>query len=47
MTAEEIKNIVKQVDLADNKKINYTEFLAATIDTSKFLTETRLEAIFQ
>ena len=46
MSAKEIKEIVNQVDYGDNNKINYTEFLAATIDTSKFLTENRLEAIF-
>ena len=39
MTSEEIKKIVKELDYADNNKINYSEFIAATIDTVKFLND--------
>ena len=42
MTNEEIQNIVSELDFADNKKINYSEFIAATINASEFLTEDKL-----
>ena len=35
-----------QLDYAKNNKINYSEFISATIDVSAFLTEQKLEAIF-
>lgn len=31
MTQAELEKIIKEIDYADNHKINYTEFLAATI----------------
>jgi len=31
MTTSELEKIIKEIDYADNHKINYTEFLAATI----------------
>ena len=31
-TSGEIKSIIKEVDNQGNSKINYTEFLAATLD---------------
>ena len=34
------------MDYHDNKQINYSEFLAATINVQSFLTESRLKAIF-
>ena len=34
------------MDYHNNKMINYSEFLAATIDTKNFLTESRLRAVF-
>ena len=46
MTAEEIDNIIKELDFAENKKINYSEFLAATINVKDYLDDARLEAIF-
>ena len=46
MTPEEIQKIVKEIDFADNKKINYSEFIAATINAADFLTNDKLEAIF-
>ena len=39
--------MVKELDFADNKKINYSEFIAATINASEFLTHDKLEAIFK
>ena len=46
MTAEEIKKIVDELDFAENKRINYSEFIAATINVSEYLSEERLQAIF-
>ena len=43
----DIDNIMKQVDYKGNAKINYTEFLAATISVKQFLTEEKLLAIFK
>ena len=47
MSQEEIANIVKELDFAENKKINYSEFIAATINAAEFLTEDKLKAIFK
>lgn len=47
MSPEEIQSIVNELDFADNKKINYSEFIAATINAAEFLTEDKLEAIFK
>ena len=41
-----MEHMIREIDFERNKKIKYTEFLAASIDTSKFLTEARLQAIF-
>ena len=42
----EISSIIDQMDYHDNKQINYSEFLAATINVQSFLTESRLKAVF-
>ena len=34
------------MDYAGNGKINFTEFLAATVDVEQFLTNEKIEAIF-
>ena len=34
-----MKEIIKNIDFAGNKKINYTEFIAATLDIKKVLGE--------
>lgn len=47
MKDEDIKKIVKEVDYAENGRVNYSEFIAATINTKQFLSEDRLQAIFQ
>lgn len=46
MTSEEIKKIIDELDFADNKRINYSEFIAATINIKDYLDDSRLEAIF-
>ena len=38
--------MISQIDYHNNKKINYSEFLAATIDIKSFLNESRLKAVF-
>lgn len=43
----EIKTMISEVDYHGNGKINYSEFLSATIDVKKFLTESKLRSIFQ
>jgi Ca2+-binding EF-hand superfamily protein len=47
MSSKEIHDIVKEIDYMDNQKINYSEFLAATINTAEFLTDQKLLAIFK
>jgi len=42
----EIHEMIDQMDYHNNKKINYSEFLAATIDVQSFLSESRLKAVF-
>ena len=39
--------MIKQIDYQGNNQINYSEFLAATIDISKFLTDDKLSALFK
>jgi len=38
--------MISEIDFAQNKKINYTEFLAATIDADEYMTDTRLQGVF-
>lgn len=42
----EITKIIDEVDYFGNGKINYSEFLVATIDVMSFLDDTMLQAIF-
>ena len=46
VSGQEINDIISQMDYHGNKMINYSEFLAATIDIRNFLTESRLKAVF-
>lgn len=39
MSREEIQKIVKEVDYAENGLVNYSEFIAATMNTKKFLND--------
>ena len=41
-----IDSIVNQLDRAKNGKINFSEFLSATIDLDQLLTEERISALF-
>ena len=43
---EEIKQIVDSIDSSGHHKLDYREFISATIDIKKFLNENRLKAIF-
>ena len=42
----EVADMINQMDYHDNKQINYSEFLAASIDVQSFLTESRLKVVF-
>lgn len=44
---KEIDSIVNNLDYAQNNKINYSEFIAATISVKGFLTESKLKALFE
>ena len=46
LSDEDISKIFTEVDRHKNEKINYTEFLVATINVKKYLTEEKLRAIF-
>lgn len=46
MTSEQIENIIDEVDYFGNKRINYSEFLMATLDVRSFLNDKALRAIF-
>ena len=46
MSDTEIKGLIDEMDYHNNGKINYSEFLSATINIQKFLTDQRLLAIF-
>ena len=42
----DIQDMINEVDYQGNGKINYSEFLSATIDVRTFLTQNKLRAIF-
>lgn len=46
LTDKEVQSMINEIDYQGNGKINYSEFLAATIDVKRFLTDPRLHAIF-
>ena len=46
VSGAEVQDIISQLDYHGNKMINYSEFLAATIDVRDFLTDSRLRAVF-
>lgn len=43
---DQIDAIIDEVDYMGNKKINYSEFLVATMDVKRFLDEEKLNALF-
>lgn len=46
ISSEHVEKIINEVDYFGNHKINYSEFLAATLDVKVFLNEDKLNAIF-
>ena len=46
-TAEQISKIISEIDDFGNGKINYSEFLAATISTKRFMTEEKMWMMFK
>ena len=46
MSDAEVKGLIEEMDYHNNGKINYSEFLSATLNLQKFLTDQRLMAIF-
>lgn len=42
MKSKDLWKIINELDYVGNKKINYTEFLAATISIKQILTHDRL-----
>ena len=46
MSNKEIQELIKEVDYYGNGKINYSEFLSATINVRSFMTEQKMQAIF-
>ena len=46
ISEEEVQHIINEVDYFGNHKINYSEFLVATIDLDEFMNEKKLMAIF-
>lgn len=46
MSNEQIDMIIQEVDYFQTKKINYSEFLMATLDVKIFLDDNKLNAIF-
>ena len=44
---KEIDEIIKNLDLAKNGVINYSEFLSATIDLNQILTQAKIQALFR
>ena len=42
----DVDEIIKNADYMGNNKINYTEFLAATLSYQNFLTAERLQNLF-
>lgn len=47
LTEEELEQIIKNIDYAGNGKINYSEFLVATVEIKRVLTYDRLWALFK
>ena len=47
LSSNQIKTIIQNVDYDGNGKINYSEFLAATVQLRSVLTEEKLYALFK
>ena len=46
VTDKELTGIISELDYYGTGKINYTEFIAATVDTHEFLDESKLRSVF-
>ena len=46
MTEEDAQSMIKESDYSGTGQINYSEFIAATIDVKKFLSDTKLRSVF-
>ena len=47
VTLEEIKKIIQNVNYSGNGKINYSEFIAATVNINDVLNYNKLYALFK
>lgn len=47
ISSEEIEDIISEIDVQGNQKINYTEFIAATLNVKETLTEAKLLTLFK
>jgi calcium-dependent protein kinase len=46
LTEEQISSIMKELDYQGNGKINYTEFLSATLNIQTIITDARMRSLF-
>lgn len=46
MTEADASKMIKESDYSGSGQINYSEFIAATIDVKKFLNDTKLRSVF-
>ena len=46
MTQEEIDTLMANIDANENGHVNYTEFINATVDKKKAITQEKLKAAF-
>ena len=46
MSSTEFQKLIEEMDYQNNGKINYSEFLSATIDTRRILNDKRLLVVF-
>jgi calcium-dependent protein kinase len=46
MTEADASKMIKESDYSGSGQINYSEFIAATIDVKKFLSDTKLRSAF-
>lgn len=46
ISKREVEELIDNIDNNDNTQIDYTEFIASTMDVKKILTEEKIHAIF-
>ena len=46
ISAVDASKMIKESDYSGAGRINYSEFIAATIDVKQFLTDTKLRSVF-